>query len=386
MGKYNYSRINYTTQKILVEKCDITFPINILQLLSNFPNIHLDTYEKFNTDIAPKLGKKAEQISDEAFSCKTGTNAYIIFYNDNTIQKIPQRIRFSLAHELGHILLGHFVNYSGLLPRNGFGRVNSILEGEADTFASELLCPTCATSGDWSKEFIEKVFDVSALVAQNTLHTRQKYPWLQVTETFKDYFDNKIKINLRKNYFDMGARNASRYSGLLYSIDDNIYHFCRDCKSFEINLGSELKFCSICGSDNLEIVHRDNYFQFHETDEQLIEFFARGDKRMKYRVLKLDKEGRLAEPCPICGNEHPSKNYCSVCGLEIINKCTGIKKTVSGILTTTTACSAPLKGHERYCPECGAMSTFLENGFLPAWNESQNSDKIKPLIHEDKIG
>lgn len=368
MGKYDYPKINYTAQKVLVEKCDVTFPVNILELISLFSNINISTYKEFNETIALSLGKRAEQISDEAFSAKVSNDSYIIFYNDDTSLKIPQRIRFTLGHELGHILLGHFNNYEGFLPRNGFGVVDSELESEADIFSSEILCPTCLTSTEWSQEFVEKLFDVSGSVAKYTIRTKKQYPWIKAHYAFQNYF-SAIKSKPHKNFFDESARNEDDYNSWYKIVANYYYHFCRDCKSFEINIDSKLIFCGICGSGNLEVVNRNNYFQFHETDEQEVKFFPRGDdNEMNYRVLELDSEGRLAQPCPKCGNEHPTGNFCSVCGSGIINKCTGHREENDGNLTIFEPCELPLKGYERYCPDCGSNSTFLDNGFLPAWN------------------
>lgn len=377
MAKYDYSKINYTAQKVLVEKCNVTFPVNILDLISLFPNINISTYNEFNETIAQNFGKRAEQISDEAFSAKVSTDSYIIFYNDDTSLKIPQRIRFTLGHELGHILLGHFDNYEGFLPRNGFGVVNSEIEGEADVFASEILCPTCLTSIKWSQEYVEKLFDVSGSVAKYTIETKKEYPWIKASYTFQKYFST-INSSHRKNFFDETARDESDYNSWYKIGAAYYYHFCLNCKSFEINIEKELNYCGICGSDNLKVVNKHNYFQFHETDEQNVKFFPRGDNNeMNYRILELDNEGRLAQPCPKCGNEHPSSNFCSVCGSEIINKCTGRLERRSGFIVPSEPCNMPLKGHERYCPECGANSTFLENGLLPAWNEENNIENSR---------
>lgn len=366
MGKYDYNKINYTVQKVLVEKCNMIFPVNILQLISQFPNIHLTTYKEFNSTIAISLGKTAEQISSEAFSAKTSTG-FIIFYNDNTSLKIPRRIRFSLAHELGHILLGHFDTYEGFLPRNGFGVVNSQIEGEADVFASEFLCPTCLTNPNWSQNFIESLFDVSGSVAKYTLQNKKKNPWIKSHEAFRKYF-NQLNSRSSKYYFDEKARNEDEHTDFTKFFPETIYHFCNNCRSLEINIKNKLNYCPICGSDNLKIVPKSRYFQFHETEEQLIKFYAYGENNeMNYKILKLDNEGRLAEPCPICGNKKPTDNYCSVCGAYIINKCTSTDEF--------NLCeNEPLKGHDRYCSSCGSPSTFLQNGLLPAWNEIRDGD------------
>ena len=53
----------------------------------------------------------------------------------------PERQRFTIAHELGHILLGH-VGEADLVNREPDPRDNPI-EQEANVFASRLLAPAC---------------------------------------------------------------------------------------------------------------------------------------------------------------------------------------------------------------------------------------------------
>ena len=64
-------------------------------------------------------------------------NWYIIY--DDTMQN--SRIRFSIAHELGHIFLGH------TLINNSYSRTFNInkpeSETQADIYASRLLAPAC---------------------------------------------------------------------------------------------------------------------------------------------------------------------------------------------------------------------------------------------------
>lgn len=53
----------------------------------------------------------------------------------------PERQRFTIAHELGHILLGH-VGRAELVNREPSGTDNPI-EHDANVFASRLLAPAC---------------------------------------------------------------------------------------------------------------------------------------------------------------------------------------------------------------------------------------------------
>jgi Predicted Zn peptidase len=371
MGNYDYRKIDFATQKILVQNCNVTFPINILNLIKQFPNIELMTYQEFDNE-EMNSGFLARTISSDAFTMQVGTNEYIIVYNDDTFENLSQRIRFSLAHELGHIHLDHFQFGESILARGHFGindKQYSYFEKEADLFANKLLAPSYLVPNEWEPKLVANVFDISSSSAKITCDIRRRFPWVIPQKGFIDEF-KKAGYFVRKSYLDNKSRNEEFYNGFQKIFLGTIFHFCSNCKSLELNINEELKYCSICGSSDLKKVRSNRYFQFHETDEQEVKFFPRGDNNeMNYRILKLDSEGRLAQPCPKCENEHPIGNFCSVCGSEIINKCTGQRERESGFVTTSDPCTTPLKGHERYCPECGSHSTFLNNGLLPAWDD-----------------
>lgn len=74
----------------------------------------------------------------DGFCYKGDGNSYIIFYDDARTPKA--RINFTIAHELGHIALGHLKNVS-MRPRYMTNRKNDPQEREADTFAGELIRP-----------------------------------------------------------------------------------------------------------------------------------------------------------------------------------------------------------------------------------------------------
>lgn len=65
---------------------------------------------------------------------------YYIFYRDDMI---PGRIRFTVAHELGHIILGHLERETQAARNCGFQRDNAPNEQMANLFASRLLAPDC---------------------------------------------------------------------------------------------------------------------------------------------------------------------------------------------------------------------------------------------------
>lgn len=365
MAKYNYQKIGLIAQQILVKKCNVNFPIDILNVIKQFPNVEIMTYLEFDSEES-NPGFKARSISSDAFTINVGDDKYIIVYNDDTSENLVQRIRFSLAHEIGHINLHHFEYGETILARGRFGisdKQYNFFEKEADIFANQLLAPPYLILDKWETEDVVEFFDISSSSAQITYSIKKQYPWLSPYDIFKNAFSRSTYIP-RKSYIDALARNNDDFEGFQKYFLQKNFHFCKNCRSLEINFKNKLKFCSICGSNNLKIVSSSRYFQFHELEEQLVEFFAKDtEKEMKYNILKVDEEGRLNEPCPRCGNENPTNNYCSVCGVDIINKCSS-----DGDFNICE--SGPLKGHERYCPLCGCSSTFLNNGLLKSWDSN----------------
>ncbi len=60
----------------------------------------------------------------------------VVFYNDTILSR--ERIAFSLCHEIGHIVLGHFADFR---PGSLTDAQLSLLDGEANVFAANLLAP-----------------------------------------------------------------------------------------------------------------------------------------------------------------------------------------------------------------------------------------------------
>lgn len=364
MGKYDYVKINNAARRLQINECRNTFPVNILQLIANLPDVHLVTFQEFNETIALDFGKRAEQISDEAFSCETSTG-YVIFYNDDTNFKLPRRIRFTLAHELGHILLGHFDNHKGFLSRNGFDIADPVREKEADIFASELLVPKGLVAIGCSQTEIVDKFDISEDAAYYALKTKTQYPWLRTpavlrNATFvpKKYFFNAMP----QNEFDDKTEWDAKF------IPDTYFHYCPQCHYLLILNGIKNKYCTLCGSGDLRIASKSRYLEFHETDEQ--EAFINlkeNPLNMSYTTLRVDDEGRLAQECPRCGNENTRDNFCSVCGVGIINECSGYFADFD--VEMDDPCKGALLGADRYCPKCGSQSTFLKHGLLKVWDD-----------------
>lgn len=151
------------------KKCDVnTFPIDCIKIITGL-GIPLYKY----SDLPEAKIKKCLQVSNDAFTLHG-----VIFYND----KFPhtERQRFSLMHEVGHIVLNH----------EGESSDN---EKEADLFASNILAPRSII---WHLKFdsvkdICVTFDVSCMAANRILKEYKAFPlWVQknLHKNIRDWF------------------------------------------------------------------------------------------------------------------------------------------------------------------------------------------------------
>jgi len=131
--------------KIISKKFDASWPrVDVRKILEHYAQI----IEFDNPDC------------DGFTAYDTRTNRYIVCINR---KDIPEgRIRFTLAHELGHIFLGHLKCLEGEPPE----RVLRIWDREADIFATELLMP-------------EEWLETMVFVTQMQLFGSKELAWLK---------------------------------------------------------------------------------------------------------------------------------------------------------------------------------------------------------------
>lgn len=116
------------------------FPIDIINIIRSFDNIAIVSYHQFM--IRFNLTKEETfgiLNSDEGCTdYKKDLDRYIIYYNDLD-NKSEERIRWTLTHELGHILCCHYSAdtkiFSGRLTESDY----KFREAEANYFTSLLL-------------------------------------------------------------------------------------------------------------------------------------------------------------------------------------------------------------------------------------------------------
>lgn len=124
----NYKLARDKAWEVLIE-CGIDkLPVNLAYIINHY-GIYLIKYS--DSDYISR-----HNYNDDGFS-KLIDNKPIIFYNDN---KQQERIRFTVAHEIGHIILGH-INEGETCHRNTETDTSNYKEQQANVFARDILMP-----------------------------------------------------------------------------------------------------------------------------------------------------------------------------------------------------------------------------------------------------
>ena len=135
--------------------------------------------QHFDVTVAKNSVFNLLKPSQSGISFRTGDGEWLIVYEDDDA---IGRKRFTIAHELGHILLGHPLREGGQHTRI-FIKERPQIESEADMFAARILSPACVL---WAldlhtPEEISKCCQISYTAAKfraermQILYARQKF-------------------------------------------------------------------------------------------------------------------------------------------------------------------------------------------------------------------
>lgn len=127
----NYKNSRDAAWQILIKNRITSLPVSV-QKICKSERVKLFTYEE-GCELIRKLGLEEHTIENDAFSIGRR-----VFYDDT---KPATRQRFSVAHELGHIML-HTPNEATVYNRE-ISPGDDPIEQEANIFASRLLAPLC---------------------------------------------------------------------------------------------------------------------------------------------------------------------------------------------------------------------------------------------------
>ena len=336
--------------KVLKDANISEFPVDLHDILKHYP-VRMLSYTSFcmGNDMAmeecvSRFGK------DGSTSSRNGR--YIIVYNE--MISPSERIRFTLAHELGHIILGHLKELGlEVMQRLWVEKsLYDVMEDEANCFARNLLCPPQATAD---------LLRLHGLVAVHFDERQSRNVWLKVSsapclpdipESVRDY----ILVCQAFNVTDKAAKARCHF------LKDDLQNLKPEDRTSPSGISHTAQWrCTRCGAPRLEGIlyccqcGARNQFGFARPFS-VLPFPENTDP------YKMNEDRRLSV-CLYCGQavQDADARFCMMCGRPVVNEC--------------TACGHRNNAFARYCEKCGRRTLFLDRELLRPID-------AEPTIHE----
>lgn len=335
--KPRYQKVYQSTFDTLINMKLKDIPISLDQIINLSRNIKLCSYSKFinGKDITLQQAVVFFESNLGACAVSSDRTKAIIYYNDTIKNKGLER--FTIAHELGHFILGHF----DLIDSNNLhrGRLTNdeytAFEKEANCFARNLLSPIYLlhSIGIAPVDINQLMFtfDISKTAAQTRC------------DTYK---------------YDLNWLSANYHNALNIQFESSIHYYiflkeCTICR--HVFSSKKSAFCPICSSSKIKKFS--NYKGYS----------------MIYTEIKTDSHHRVLE-CLRCKNTDIASEgtFCKICGERLINTCPSPDCALDS-----------LDGNARYCHQCGGQTSFFQNGLLRAWNNPELSPNDFETLDDD---
>ena len=406
-----YSDYRMATQKAAetLEDYDILqVPIDLKIIFDSLSNeIRLQTYRQYMEERHRTLKQTVADFESELGTClfDPTTNRYLIYYNSSLSREL---CRFTLAHELGHILLEHHIEaHTNLLSRSFLPKkVYKAFEREAEVFARNLLSPALLakklrmiTHHNNVVDAFAEAFTITKSAAQvrsDKIKTDMAYytdSALQYAERIRMQYQPMCKncnhrVPMKTKFCPFCGSNEIRYS-LTYDATPIITSeaqakaVCRCPRCGNKEILPDANYCIICGLplNNLCLgatTHSNPRYAKYcmvcgiktKMGNDGVEIKEVTEKLMKYEDgVPYDSDTFRVKICPVCRNEEFSSNaaYCRICGADLHNRCDGIVFDERGDQYVKEQHANP--SNARYCEVCGRPTLFLTNKILCEYNE-----------------
>lgn len=354
--KLSYKELQDLAYDFLDRYTDGQLPVNLIYIINQISNLHLMKYSSFAKQHDLDIKKVADllQSDDGALWYQELTDTYILLYNDTITSK--ERIRFTIAHELGHYVLRHNeITDKTIISR--YALTNSEykeFEREANFFGKHLLVPF-PVLGNYAQffhymdtQFIQQIFRVSYTVATNVI--------------------KNLKSMQSVGLVKVGHYVEERFAP--YITKDKTTRICYNCYA---SIERTVSYCPICRASHSEGENDISLFLEKKEAEK---------EEMKYSQILLNNAG-FPYKCPRCENEeiNSEDKFCPVCATYLRNICIGLGPFEQNefapypmfeLYKETTGCGKPLPGFARYCPDCGGLSSYFNQELLTYWGNEKN--------------
>lgn len=184
-----YKNVRNSAWQCLIDAAVSELPVSVVKLADHY-----------DVAVVKNRGRNWLSPGQSGVSIRTEDGTWIICYDE---RESIERIRFTICHELGHILLGHPLKPGLLQHTRTIDKERPEIESEADMFAARILAPACVLWGleCYEPEDIMRVCDISKEAAQyrsermKVLRDRGKFLASplerQVFEAFKPWIEQQ---------------------------------------------------------------------------------------------------------------------------------------------------------------------------------------------------
>lgn len=158
-----------------------------------------------NIDVKKNSSVKILLPDEYAKAFNNGTK-WIIVYNDLNDVVVS---RFAIAHELGHILLGHVQTYAKYATVEDMG-IKPKAEKQADMFALRLLCPACVIAA----LDLHSPHDISSYCRVPLSRAEKRSERMKKLYQRDKFFKSDLEIQVHSN-FEKYIQNQKKQKGLI---------------------------------------------------------------------------------------------------------------------------------------------------------------------------
>ncbi len=171
----HYKKARDMAWSVLID-CGINkLPVNLNDIAKKY-DIDIILYSQSNLISA----FKKEIVTGDGFT-STINNKKVIFLNDRIKNK--DRRRFTVAHELGHILLGHNINKYIQARNMEIDSTIDMNELEANVFARNILMPACVLK-ELDVTTVDEIMEVCKISKQSAIVRLRRLEELKKRDMF----------------------------------------------------------------------------------------------------------------------------------------------------------------------------------------------------------
>ena len=124
-----YKNVRNSAWQCLIDAGVSELPVSVVKLADHY-----------DVAVVKNRGRNWLSPGQSGVSIRTEDGTWIVCYDE---RESIERIRFTICHELGHILLGHPLKLGQIQHTRTIDKERPEIESEADMFAARILAPAC---------------------------------------------------------------------------------------------------------------------------------------------------------------------------------------------------------------------------------------------------